>query len=207
MQIRKRYDRHLDLGNNSSLEITGAITVEAWVKYTASVPVPSTTFPTVISNLNSAGTNGYSLLLHGDDGGGQANNLYLSTIASGVEKVITEGAIAVQNNVYYLAGTYDTVASGNNAHLYTNTGVRNSAFGTNALGASTQNVSVSNIAIGALTGFWNGYIDELRISAVARSQDWLQTGYNNANDPNTFYTIGNEVQIGAGGGLRIYVFR
>jgi alpha-tubulin suppressor-like RCC1 family protein len=38
----------------------------------------------------------------------------------------------------------------------------------------------------------NGNIDETRISNIARSADWIATEYNNQNDPNSFYSIGNE---------------
>ena len=38
---------------------------------------------------------------------------------------------------------------------------------------------------------FHGIIDELRISNIARSQEWIKTQYNNQNDPNKFYNIGN----------------
>jgi len=39
---------------------------------------------------------------------------------------------------------------------------------------------------------FNGVIDEVRISDIARSGDWIQTEYNNQNSPSTFYSLGNE---------------
>jgi len=39
---------------------------------------------------------------------------------------------------------------------------------------------------------FNGDIDEVRISSIARSAAWIQTSYNNQKDPATFYTIENE---------------
>jgi len=38
---------------------------------------------------------------------------------------------------------------------------------------------------------FNGVIDEVRVSNVARSLEWIGTEYNNQNSPSTFYTIGN----------------
>ncbi len=35
---------------------------------------------------------------------------------------------------------------------------------------------------------YSGRIDEVRISASARSADWIKTEYNNQNSPSTFYT-------------------
>ncbi len=43
------------------------------------------------------------------------------------------------------------------------------------------------------TSIWfNGVIDEVRISSGAYSADWIQTQYNNQNATSTFYTLGNE---------------
>lgn len=38
----------------------------------------------------------------------------------------------------------------------------------------------------------NGAFDELRISSIARSSDWLTTEYNNQSSPSTFFTIGTQ---------------
>jgi len=35
----------------------------------------------------------------------------------------------------------------------------------------------------------DGIIDEVRISQVARSEDWIKTSYNNQSDPALFYTV------------------
>lgn len=40
---------------------------------------------------------------------------------------------------------------------------------------------------------FNGTIDEVRISAIARSGDWVNTCYYNQNDPLTFYTVGPQL--------------
>jgi len=37
---------------------------------------------------------------------------------------------------------------------------------------------------------WNGVLDEVRISDIARSPDWLLTQYNNQFSPGTFYAVG-----------------
>ncbi len=44
----------------------------------------------------------------------------------------------------------------------------------------------------------NGTIDEVRISNVVRSIDWIVTEYNNQNAPSTFMTFGSEVPTGGG---------
>ena len=39
---------------------------------------------------------------------------------------------------------------------------------------------------------FNGTIDEVRISATARSGDWISTTYNNTHSPSTFYDVKDE---------------
>jgi hypothetical protein len=46
---------------------------------------------------------------------------------------------------------------------------------------------------GGQTAPWNGLIDEVRISNVARSADWVTTEYNNQNAPGSFITLGTEI--------------
>lgn len=44
--------------------------------------------------------------------------------------------------------------------------------------------------------FWNGGLDEIRVSDIARTADWITTEYNNQSAPGTFETLGTEVTIG-----------
>ena len=51
--------------------------------------------------------------------------------------------------------------------------------------------SADTVKIGARGGInsFGGIIDEVRISDVERSADWIATEYNNQNDPSSFYTL------------------
>ncbi|SMD34594.1 Por secretion system C-terminal sorting domain-containing protein [Reichenbachiella faecimaris] len=40
---------------------------------------------------------------------------------------------------------------------------------------------------------FDGYMDEFRISSVARSSEWLKTQFNNQSSPSTFYSLDSEV--------------
>jgi len=40
--------------------------------------------------------------------------------------------------------------------------------------------------------YFNGLIDEVQVSSVARSKDWIRAEYNNQSSPTTFYTVGAE---------------
>ena len=43
---------------------------------------------------------------------------------------------------------------------------------------------------------FNGHIDEFRISHVQRSDGWIETTWNNTNDPDAFAVAGAEEQEG-----------
>ncbi|MHA1884706.1 MAG: DUF2341 domain-containing protein, partial [Promethearchaeota archaeon] len=68
-------------------------------------------------------------------------------------------------------------------------------------GTSTHNagtLTTDTASIGALNYIWgsadwfNGTIDEVRISNINRSNDWIITEYNNQYDPSSFYTVGDD---------------
>jgi hypothetical protein len=42
---------------------------------------------------------------------------------------------------------------------------------------------------GASERYFDGMIDEVRVSSVVRSDDWIATEYNNQNSPGTFYNV------------------
>ena len=49
--------------------------------------------------------------------------------------------------------------------------------------------------LGARSGpadYYIGLLDEVRLSNIARSSNWITTEYNNQYEPSTFYSVGNE---------------
>lgn len=90
---------------------------------------------------------------------------------------------------YHVAITYDSTAG---LIGYVNA----SSDGTVAANGNGLNSAVAAFVgsnRGATTEFWNGIIDEFRVSNTARSADWLTTEYNNQSAPATFETLGSEV--------------
>jgi Concanavalin A-like lectin/glucanases superfamily/Bacterial Ig-like domain (group 2)/IPT/TIG domain/Glucodextranase, domain B len=58
--------------------------------------------------------------------------------------------------------------------------------------ANTPHSFDADLLIGddSVSGRWlKGALDEVRISSIARSADWIATEYNNQNNPSAFYTI------------------
>jgi hypothetical protein len=48
------------------------------------------------------------------------------------------------------------------------------------------------IGVGSYPGYFDGVIDEVRISNIDRSAAWISTCFNNQSSPNTFYILGSE---------------
>ena len=65
---------------------------------------------------------------------------------------------------------------------------------TNAALDSTV-VRIGVDAAGSSFAYFSGVIDEVRISNIARSADWIRTCYNNQNSPSTFCNLGGEVGL------------
>jgi len=87
-----------------------------------------------------------------------------------------------------------TDSSSHKSKLYIN----GSLYG-DELGYSWQNIG-GTIKLGSRFAihdgidwfYWNGIIDETRISNTARSSSWISTSYNNQNDPSSFIEVGPE---------------
>lgn len=74
-----------------------------------------------------------------------------------------------------------------------------SEIGEGAVVALTR--TTDELVLGRYSGFGGGYyfggkMDEVRISNVLRSAQWLNTEYNNQNSPSTFMSVGSELPAG-----------
>jgi hypothetical protein len=63
---------------------------------------------------------------------------------------------------------------------------------TQDLGSQKIQYTTDGIGIGVRGAYWNGTLDEVRISNSARSWDWINASYNNQNNSGTFYSVGSE---------------
>jgi hypothetical protein len=97
------------------------------------------------------------------------------------------------NRWYYVVATFD----GTTARLYINDGSPTSASASNPIWPS-QNMYIGDRS-DHVRKFY-GFIDEVRVSNIARSVAWLITEYNNQLNPSAFYTIGPEEQYAGSSG-------
>jgi cellulose synthase/poly-beta-1,6-N-acetylglucosamine synthase-like glycosyltransferase/CheY-like chemotaxis protein len=102
-----------------------------------------------------------------------------------VTLMLTGGTSTVQADVFkgYLNGSQ--YGSGNGSQLWNHTGdIRVARSGA----GSKYHDGNSNSAY-----YYDGTIDELRISNATRSANWIAASYNNQNNPGAFYTLDSEV--------------
>jgi Concanavalin A-like lectin/glucanases superfamily/IPT/TIG domain len=56
---------------------------------------------------------------------------------------------------------------------------------------SSSNTIAMGIRPGYGSQYFNGTLDEVRVSNAVRSADWISTEYHNQNSPSTFYSVGS----------------
>ncbi|RKX40932.1 MAG: hypothetical protein DRP23_01915, partial [Thermotogae bacterium] len=91
---------------------------------------------------------------------------------------------------YYVVGTYN----GSTAKLYKNAGTPVTKAHT-APNWPSEGTYIGDRSAGSRQ--FHGIIDEVRFSDIARNASWIITSYNNQNDPDSFYDIGNEENVHA----------
>ncbi|MEE8060684.1 MAG: DUF2341 domain-containing protein [Gemmatimonadales bacterium] len=186
-------DDFVQVSSSASLNPSTTVTVEAWYN----LDTCSTDAVGLVSKgdgvMNNTGTSvRYALWIEGD-GTTCSNNDTTFCVNTPKWGTSPETCIEVNNSGIggawtQLVGTYDGVQ----IRLYQD----GALIGSQAYTAAISGGATSDVTIG--TGYdtagqdVDGKIDEVRISSVARSADWITTAYNNQNSPSTFYTVGSE---------------
>jgi RHS repeat-associated protein len=178
--------QYIALPDSSSLKPTTALALEAWV--------------------NPSSANGFNKIFDLDyRGDGSWNPPYFSysltltnnpqptffVSSNGSVSGVTAGTQLPLSAWSHLVGTYD----GQQARIFVN-GIADPnsvAVSGNIDYGTSKGVTIGKDGINSpLTEGWNGQLDELRISSVPRSADWIATEFNNQNSPGTFFSISNE---------------
>jgi hypothetical protein len=166
-------DDYVDCGNNAILNVN-YVTVELWLN--------------VNSWVSDAG-----ILAKGDN---TYRQYWMWTYGGAGSFEIDEAPY--QNNVWalslgiweHLVLTYD----GSNVTTYRN-GVQENQYPqtTGTIDATTQPLLFGYIPS---YNYFDGILDEIRISNIARDVCWVETSYNSQNDPGAFAEIGQEEAVG-----------
>ncbi|MHA2298335.1 MAG: DUF2341 domain-containing protein, partial [Candidatus Hodarchaeales archaeon] len=175
----------IDVGNLQTLAGSSGLTMSLW-------------FNTNI--LPTANGNDDTLFMQHDDFAEQmgirfdGNNdklmAYVETGNNAAEiPVFYPGNLAI-NTWYYAVLTFDSGV----AEFFLNS----TSKGTSDKSGSFTTVPdlTNNMIIGSFNAysedFFDGILDEVRISAIARSSDWIATEYNNQENPTSFISVGTE---------------
>ncbi|MHA2369734.1 MAG: DUF2341 domain-containing protein, partial [Candidatus Hodarchaeales archaeon] len=170
---------YVDFGNPTELQITGALTVGAWFRadyvgneYLVTKMGPGGQRGWDMSFDTENSTHGWVMFRYSLDG----------TAMSGVGYELVE-----VGQWYHVVGVFNPSTY---ERFYINgqlaeedvTGIPASQFD------PSMPVRIARRSDGS-SGSFDGTVDEVRISTIARSAEWIATEYNNQNDPNTFYSI------------------
>ncbi len=160
------------VASGGSLDLAAPVTMEAWF-YASGTGTQMTIF-----NEGVSGSKGYRI-----------------TANSGHANVGLMGGGNFSATASYSANTWQHVVgieNGASSKIYINGALDNS--GTLTINAPTifptQYVIGSETSLS--TSLFSGQLDEIRVSNVARSADWILSSYNNQNSPSTFYSFGSE---------------
>jgi len=172
----------INCGTDPGLNISDVITLEAWVN-------PTITGQHGIISSSSSYGDGYHLYLRNAANAMAA--FWFHDASDANTRVYITGN--VQNDVWtYLAGVYDGTAM----HIYINDQHNSTISPT--LYANTVNftgVSLGNIPWIASPRYYNGILDEVRISHTARNSDWITASFHNQGDPGAYLGFGPEVIV------------
>jgi hypothetical protein len=171
-------DNYIEFEYNNNLEnLKNKRTISVWI-YFPGQPNPSNFLDTTKFILKYrgdwAGNKFYNLnRINESESPGDSAWAYTSGVRQQDEFIIKKW--------YYLVGTTEN----NNMKLYLNGMLKREL---NCLDGYTLKEGTSPYIF---LGKFLANIDEVRISKTNRSQNWIKTEYNNQNDPNSFYNIGD----------------
>ncbi|MAH42311.1 hypothetical protein CL614_01120, partial [archaeon] len=149
----------IDLGKPASLNISGNITISAWIK----MRTPSNILPRIVDSWDTDGDD-QGFILHIVDAGD------LAKFSVGSGSAISAFAIP-QEQWVHLVGNWN----GSHINLYVNGSLVNSTSYAGQMGISKRNVVIGNIDIG--TREFNGTIDEVRIWNISLTADQIRQQY------------------------------
>ena len=172
-------DDYVNCGSHSSLNITDAITIEAWVK----VDVLDSNYQGIVANWNSlGGTRKYGLFIDPSN----KFSMHLSSTGSDNVNVISN-LVPTIGQWYHIIGTR---SSDNNMFLYIN-GVKQTD--TDTISGIYNNIQTSTIGwFNSNIYSFDGTIDQVRITNDARTAAEIKADYNSGND--SLITFGSEIE-------------
>jgi len=175
-------DDFINCGNGSSLEITGEISLSAWVKPATD---PYSVMRIVSKKAAWDAPAGYGLAI-------DPTTEEIHHLGSGGWPFGTGIAPNINQDLQFIAGT----TIGTSSLVYWNGDEVTTLFTNFALAADAENLCIGRIpgAPPPNADFFYGIIDEVRVSNTIRSPDWYRAQYKSMTD--TFLEYGTEEKAG-----------
>ncbi len=166
-------DDYVGVSSSASLKPTEAITIEAWIR------------PNLQGTREFVATKWLGFTMELNTSNGATCGVYVD----GGQRM-TPSTSALPNNTWtHLVFTYDSGSK--SLKTYVNGGQEIKSFILSGLTTYSMTVGDSALGIGKYSSYyWNGLIDEVRISNTARSAAWIKASYNSEN--NSLLTYGSE---------------
>jgi len=172
----------IDHQNSSSLQITDSLTIEAWSK-----PDVTGTYMGIAGKLVEAGGYaGYALVKH------DTNYFRFMIASAGSTDFVSSDSAYADTDWHYVVGR----RSGGTNYLYVD-GVLQTDTSTQTLSDSGDDFRIGRQYKDYDGRWWDGIIDEVRVSNIDRSAEWIKTSYNNQSSPSGFYSLGTEETEGS----------
>jgi hypothetical protein len=173
-------DDYVEVSDSASLDITSEITIEAWVYFEGP---GAKDYNSVVSKRKT--NDGYSLQIYND-----RRVLFFINGINSAEKYIVSDALVKDNEWSYIVAKYD----GSNLYLFIDGVEKSETTDQTSIVANNEPLRIGTDRTGR---YFNGTIDEVRISNIARSADWIMAQYLSMN--NSFITSGDAA--GRGGSV------
>ena len=159
------------LGAPNTVSSGALLTLEGWLNVSATAGNP-----VVIDNREQGSLKGGVLYL--DTAASNHAAFYINNVAN------IEGTVNLADGSWHhLVGTYD----GATMKLYVDGSLVKSGGGGSFAGFSAGTIFLGRAAASSV--YTNGSVDEVRVSNLARTADWIATEYNNQNNPASFYSV------------------
>jgi hypothetical protein len=171
-------NNNINCGTDSSLDLVQEFSVEFWANIRNETGASS--WPPIISRGNGQLDKGW--MLFQNEQSRKIDFVYRDT--SEVSNWILDTGTALQLETWYHIVLTYSVSQGV-AKLF----IDGSQFDTDN---TVSEILSSPLGLFFAEGDFNGSLDEIRISDIPRSNDWILTEYNNQYDPSSFYSVGNK---------------
>jgi hypothetical protein len=181
-------DDDILMGDPYGLDMgTSDFTIEAWINVSTS---PTMQFPTIIGKGGGSPEDaGYWFFWY------DSNNYLRFTIGDGISRIGVNSISSIKDGSWHhVVAVADRDGNG---IIYIDGEYENSEDFSSHDGKSIDTTINFYLSDSSSNSRMDGILDEIRISTVVRSADWINTSYNNQYDTDNFYSVNNEEEYDA----------